>query len=262
MRRRDLLLAFLAGPPTTELVKVPGGRYLQGSDDAELRARHSGLSPSALARLLAETPQHEVIVAPFWMERCEVTNAAFAEFVEANPEWHPNGKYLSHWKSGKPPAGKEEHPVTFVTWQAAAAYAQWRGRRLPSEAEWELAARGGKTGVEFPWGETKPAPDTCNYAASGVGEPVAVQSYEGNEYGLYDLAGNVWEYCVDEWKAPYNVAYRPAAVPEDWKDATAARVIRGGSYAVGELDLRVTARRSHAPGAPAPDVGFRCAKSA
>ncbi len=160
--------------------------------------------------------------------------------------------------------------MVYVCWYAAVAYAQWAGKRLPTEAEWEFAARGGSDEAEYPWGDAPPDPGHANYAASALGTTTPVGNYPPNPYGLYDLAGNVWEYCVDEWRTDY-YASSPSDNPvaggdlftnDSFYQVTERRVVRGGSWGGAPVNLRVTYRDSHPPTDAGPHVGFRCARSA
>jgi formylglycine-generating enzyme required for sulfatase activity len=242
---------------------------------ARLRARyqigHAGL-------LTPEVPQHRVHLAPFYIDRYAVTNAQFRAFLAAAPQWRPdrisdryhNGAYLKHWEGDQCPPDKAHHPVVYVSWYAAIAYARWAGNRLPTEAEWEYAARGGLEDADFPWGDEPPDPGRANYAASGFGETAPVGSYPPNPYGLYDLSGNVWEYCLDEWQDDF-YAHSPeqdpiaggSLFPDDtFLEVLTRRVIRGGSWGGAPVNLRVAYRDSHPPSDAGPHVGFRCARSA
>lgn len=250
MRRRDVLFGMpaLLAAQTSGMVRIPGGTFDMGSDAAELRKEYPQLGERALAMLLAETPRHRVTVQPFLLDAYEVTNEEFFRFVQANPEWGP------------PPGSRDRRAVTEVSWHAAIAYAQSVGKRLPTEAEWEWAARGGLDNPEYPWGNDPATPERANYVTSDHYGSVEGSRYPPNGYGLYDMAGNVWEYCVDEWHAPYDPSYR-AELPTDWRTLTSRRVIRGGSYAGSPINLRVRSRDSHPPNSPVPFIGFRCAKS-
>jgi formylglycine-generating enzyme required for sulfatase activity len=216
--------------------------------------------------LLAETPAHEVTIAPFQMDRFAVTNAEFLRFTRSRLEWRRSrvgGDYLRHWQGDQFPGGFARLPVVFVSWQAAAAYADWAGKRLPTEAEWEFAARGGLTSPKYPWGNEEPTPERANYRLSALHGPVPVGSYPPNPYGLFDLAGNVWQFCLDEW-LPYSAGPRRQS-KEDLRQMRLAsaerRVIRGGSFDGDAFNMRVTARDSHKADHPVGYVGFRCAKS-
>ena len=131
-----------------EMVLIPAGEFLMGSDDDEAD--------------YGEKPVHSVYVDAFYMDKYLVTNARYKVFVDANPQWrkdlipdaYHNGSYLHFWNSGSYPDGEGNHPVTWVSWYAAMAYAHWAGKRLPTEAEWEKAARGGLVGMKYPWGNT------------------------------------------------------------------------------------------------------------
>jgi formylglycine-generating enzyme required for sulfatase activity len=177
-----------------------------------------------------------------------------------------NGKYLSHWDGNKPPKEMRELPVVFITWHAAVAYCVDQGKRLPTEAEWEFAARGGLRDNAFPWGDEMPDKSRANYGASGIGAPVKVGRYPPNGYGIFDMAGNVWEFLADEWATyPADGALQidPIAggVVLDFMKVTTRRSLRGGSFGGGVVNLRVAYRDSHVPINAVEHVGFRCAKS-
>ena len=267
-RRAALLLAVAARSPAdrerSELVRIPGGTFAMGTDQREIERRYAHLGPRLREMLRAESPRHTVTLQPFYMDRHEVTNRRYQAFLEANQRWRPeridprfdNGQYLKDWRDGRVPEGAAGCPVVYVSWYAAAAFASWAGKRLPTEAEWEYAARGGLGDAEYSWGNQPPAPELANYAASGIGRPVPVGRYQPNGYGLFDMAGNVWEYCVDVWRPSY--AEPADAAPP----APARRVIRGGSWGGGPLNLRVAYRDSHPADGAGPHVGFRCAADA
>ena len=170
-----------------------------------------------------------------------------------------NGKYLETWSGGTFPEGSANHPVTYVSWYAAMAYCQWKEGRLPTEAEWEYAARPKGAEGEFPWGDEAPDPSRANYDPSGIGGPTAVASYPPNAKGLYDMAGNVWEYMLDEWRDDYT---RPAVLPSGPLNLVKTRrALRGGSWEGNSVNLRVRFRDSHPPEGAGPHVGFRCVRA-
>ena len=275
MSARTLLLALpciaLAGAcagPTTgtrdEGVLVPATTFLMGTSTGELPALRARFASDDWPFYAPELPQHAQAVAAFRMDRTPVTNAAFAAFLGAHPEWTreqappalQNGKYLLDWRSGAYPAGSARHPVTYVTWYAAMAYCGWQGGRLPTEAEWELAASASDGHHEFPWGDEPPTPMRANYGASGHGGPVDVMSYPPNERGLFDMAGNVWEFMLEEWRDDYS---KPLVLPAEPFDAIRSRRgLRGGSWGGSPVNLRVRYRDSHPPAGAEPHVGFRC----
>lgn len=139
------------------MVLIPAGEFQMGSPNPDPEYCHH--------------PVHTVYTDVFYMDTHEVTNAAYKAFVDNNPKWRKerihqgySQGYLTHWNGNNYPEGKENHPVIFVSWYAAIAYAKWVGKRLPTEAEWEKAARGGLEGHKYPWGDTEPNGTHCNFA--------------------------------------------------------------------------------------------------
>lgn len=235
------------------MVRLPGGSFTIGTDSAEIDALMTRYATRHRQLFTAEVPRRAIVVAPFLMDRTEVTKAAFRRFLAANPQWmrervpaaSHNGDYLKDWTDGDHAPGEGQHPVTYVTWSAAAAYCGWMNKRLPTEAEWEYAASGGLDRPEFTWGSAAPDSTRANWSRSGIGTPTAVGRYPANGFGLYDLAGNVWEFLADR----------------DPGDSTRYS-IRGGSYGAGVVNLRVRYRDTHRGHMPGPHVGFRCARDA
>jgi formylglycine-generating enzyme required for sulfatase activity len=179
-----------------------------------------------------------------------------------------NGNYLKHWKDAGAFAVKVDHPVVNVSWYSAVAYCQAEGKRLPTEAEWEYAARGGRDGL-FPWGDAAANAARVNFLGSGVGRTSAVGRYPANGYGLFDMAGNVWEFLADEWGAyPDSSSVQKNPVGDgslflsgtDFLRVKTRRVIRGGSFGGDPVNLWVEYRDSHPPDGAREFVGFRCAK--
>lgn len=231
-----MLLALLA-----TMVFVPGGEFFMGSDAPEIK--FADLGPGLRDMIKAESPRVRVRIDAFFMDKYEVTNEEFLHFVREHPEY-----------TSKTWSGGAQDPAAFVTWYAASAYCAWQYKRLPREAEWEYAARGGKTDGDYPWGADAPTPERANYGASKISGPVRVGLYPPNGYGLHDMAGNVWEWTADNWRDRHDA-------PEV-QGAGARKVIRGGSYGANPLQLRVTFRDSHKPDDPVAHVGFRCARDA
>lgn len=247
----------------TGMVRITGGTFVMGTDPTRIDPLLERFQTRRRELFLAEIPARRVRVDPFLMDRTEVTNGEFQRFVTEHQEWSPgrvppaeqNGDYLKHWIDGTPPASEGDLPVTFVTWMAAVAYCEWQGRRLPTEAEWEFAAGGGDEVAEFPWGNEPPDSTRANWSGAGLGRPAAVGSFAPNAHGLYDMAGNVWEFVDDLWVArggEGNATASSAAAGD-------RRVIRGGSYGASAINLRVRYRDSHPANGAAPHVGFRCA---
>ena len=249
-------------PDTSEMVLIPAGEFQMGSNDSNADDD--------------EKPVHTVYVDAFYIDKYEVTNAQFKAFVDANPQWqkdnisekYHDGSYLEFWNGNDYPSGKGNHPVTWVSWYAAMAYAQWAGKRLPTEAEREKAARGGLVGKKYPWGN---AIDTsqANYNSWSVDTP-PVGRYAPNGYGLYDMAGNVWEWCLDAYEADFyarSPRRNPLAgemtlreVMTNYKNVENLRVVRGSSWINVAQQLRVTNRGRYAPSYTNLTIGFRCAR--
>ena len=307
------------------MVLIPDGSFAMGSDQQKTNN--------------SERPVHQVRVSAFWMDRTEVTNRQFAEFVAATKyvttaekpvDWDelkiqlppgtakPDAAALapgsmvftppttpvtdladySQWWSwvhgadwrhpegpGSDIATRAEHPVVQISWDDAVAYATWAGKRLPTEAEWEYAARGGLAGKRYTWGdETISDTDgtrvntwqgtfpTTNLKADGFGSTSPVATYPANGYGLHDMAGNVWEWCSDWYRADAYLAganalsINPLGPEKPWDpDELEAlkRVTRGGSFLCHVSyceSYRTAARRGTAYDSGASHIGFRCVK--
>lgn len=199
-----------------------------------------------------ERPRHTVYLDAFYIDIYEVTNAQYQKFMDAvgyaGPKYWNNSTYNA-----------PDQPVVGVTWFDAVAYAEWAGKRLPTEAEWEKAARGGLVGKCYPWGDDI-SHDDANYSGTG-GKDVwfntsPVGSFASNGYGLYDMAGNVWEWCAD-WHDSGYYANSPRNNPLG-PDSGRYRVLRGGSWIDAPDYLRVATRISSAPASTYDLVGFRC----
>ena len=215
------------------------------------------------------------------MDIYEVTNAEYKKFVDANPQWQKGriddrfhqGNYLRDWDGNNYPISKGDHPVTHVTWYAAMAYSKWMGKRLPTEAEWEKAARGGLRqvgiGKMYPHGKTI-TQRQANYDVS-IGGTTPVGRYPANRYGLYDMAGNVWEWCMDKYDSDFyerSPRQNPIAdgaslnnVLDNYTSVNSSRVLRGGSWHDTVRRVRVAERGSLTPMITGNNIGFRCVKS-
>ncbi|RKU15223.1 hypothetical protein C6500_21285 [Candidatus Poribacteria bacterium] len=251
------------------MVLIPEGEFQIGSNDAEADDD--------------EQPVRTVYVDAFYMDEREVTNAQFKEFVLENPRWQKNridgkfhnGRYLWHWNGNNYPPGRGKHPVFNVSWYAAMAYSQWIGKRLPTEAEWERAARGGLVGQKYPHGDTLTPPD-ANYGNT-VKDTTTVGRYRPNGYGLRDMAGNVSEWCLDEYNRKFYLTFPQEGVARNplsgantiqWLldnftdvNTEVARVWRGGHWFGPARLVRVADRRDSKPPSAFRVIGFRCVRS-
>ena len=241
------------------MILIPAGEFQMGCDDRDAPTN--------------EKPIHTVYLDDFYIDKYPVTNVEYKKFVDANPLWrkdsvsrkYHNGGYLKHWNGNNYPSGKANHPVVYVSWYAAIAYAQWVGKRLPTEAEWEKAARGDLVSQIYPWGNLID-PSKANYSRN-VKQTTLVDDYPANNYGLYDMAGNVWEWCLDRYNEDFYVkssCRNPFAggtlkhVIDFFRNVKNPRVLRGGSWSVEPQDVRSSARTWKSPDTPCPDLGFRC----
>ena len=278
------------------LVRLAGGTFLMGSED-----------PGAYAED-GEGPVREVTLSPFRLDRHAVTNARFAEFVAATghvtdaelvgtafvfggflPDDFPPTRGVveapwwrevegADWAHPEGPqsdvADRAEHPVVQVSWDDALAYCAWAGRRLPTEAEWEFAARGGLEQQRFPWGGsltpggehrmnvfqgTFPGRNT---AQDGYAGTAPVDAFPPNGHGLHNMTGNVWEWTADHWSTTWHREQERPLVDPRGPQVGDRRALRGGSYLCHSSycwRYRTSARMSSTPDTPTGNVGFRCA---
>lgn len=304
-------------PAPEGMVWVPGGKFLMGTN---------GGKPD-------EGPVHEVLLDGFWMDKTEVTNRQFQEFVDAtgyvtaaerepelrslrgpladvkildefnvpgsicfNPDIKPEDidpglnaynwwKYEkgANWRHPEGPGSsideRMEHPVVHVSWDDAVAYCEWAGKSLPTEAQWEYAARGGLTGKTYPWGDERNPDEKWlnniwqggfpfeNTEDDGYRTTAPVAMFPPNAFGLHDMSGNVWEWCADYYRPDYYAqsARRNPEGPRNSYDPDEPHVIkrvqRGGSFMCSDvycIGYRTTARMKGEQDTGAFHTGFRC----
>jgi formylglycine-generating enzyme required for sulfatase activity len=279
----DALLLWVAAavavPPPPGMVLIPGGEFSMGTEHG----------------MPFEGPVHRVRVPAFFMDRYEVSNREFEGFVKATGyvteaekqgwsgvfdpkrgEWtSPKG---ADWRHPEGPESeitdRMDHPVVHVSWDDAVAYARWAGKRLPTEAEFERAARGKREGAEFAWGNAQkpggryrantwqghfPEHDT---GGDGFRAIAPVGQFPPNDFGLYDIVGNVWEWTAD-WFAPYPETSGVAVDPKGPTEGE-EKVIRGGSWLCAAnycAGYRVGARQKTPHDSGLNNLGFRCVRS-
>jgi sulfatase modifying factor 1 len=235
------LLTELIGQDGAPMVLIPAGEFTMGSDKGDDD----------------EHPVHRVFLNSYYIDKFEVTNGRFAKFVEAIHSEPPWG-----FADQETPVVHADHPVRWVNWMDAVGYCLWAGKRLPTEAEWEKAARGTDSRV-YPWGNDPPTP---MQAVFGLKEGTETVSPIGNRekgqspYGARDLAGNLYEWTTDWYDEEYYQKI-PAINPQGPAEGT-AKVQRGGSYTNTPYRLRSSFRTKGDPTEHEPNVGFRCAQDA
>jgi len=204
-----------------------------------------------------------VYLDAYWIDKTEVTNTMYARCVQAGVCDAPSSKGSNYSDSYYGSSQYADHPVVYVDWFQAQAYCEWAGRRLPTEAQWEKAARGAD-GRTYPWGEQEPNCDLANYDGTKwcIGDTSAVGSYPSgaSPYGALDMAGNVWEWAADWYSSSY-YSQSPGNNPTG-PSSGEYRVIRGGSYGRDERELRSAYRGDDDPNDESSSlVGLRCASS-
>jgi formylglycine-generating enzyme required for sulfatase activity len=227
------------------MVYVPKGKFIMGSPDD--------------ASFTDEQPQHTVSLNGFWIDRTEVTNAKYALCVQAGncqPPHNTSSLTRSHYYGN---SQYDDYPVIYVDWDQANTYCSWAGGRLPTEAEWEKAARG-TDGRTYPWGDTDPTCSVANFQDC-VGDTSAVGSYPAgvSPYGALDMAGNVWEWVAD-WYSDSYYSSSPSSNPIGPSSGT-DRVLRGGSW-YNAVHLARSAYRNwfYPDGWSSFVIGFRCSQ--
>ena len=256
----------IMGKDGAEMVLIPAGDFQMGSNHTN--------DP-------AEKPVHTVYVDAFYIDIHEVTVGQYSQFVRATGHRSPSYPL-------SPYSPTDRHPMVYVSWHDAMAYAKWAGKRLPTEVEWEKAARGGFVGQKYPWGNGPPNGTQCNFADKsgadsrqwdggwdksvndGYMYTAPVGSYPPNGYGLYDTAGNVWEWCFDAYNANF-YASSPRRNPiagvivtsttDNSITVNESRVLRGGSWTPHPQNVRSAHRWSYGAHSVSFSFGFRCAKS-
>ena len=238
-----------------EMVKIPAGKFTMGSTEQE-----------------DEKPMHDVNLCDFCIDKYPVTNGQYRKFCDATGRDYPPGPGFS----GTPDyfTKNADYPVVNVSWEDARAFCEWAGKRLPTEAEWEKAARG-QDGRKYPWGNTEPDGSQCNFADKRSGfswadkkvddgfaqmSPVKQYPAGASPYGVMDMAGNVWEWCND-WFADDYYKESPAENPKG-PDSGSVRVLRGGSWCNDPVSLCCACRFVGEPSYRSLVIGFRCAVDA
>ena len=244
MRLIALLLCVASLLAEDGMSLIPAGEFTMGrtkltpDDKTTMRPRV----------LLDDRPDHKVSLDAYWLDKTEVTHGAYAKFLEATKRRPPY-----HW-SKRPP---DTTPIYNVDWEDARAYCEWVGKLLPTEAQWERAARGGLEGKDYPWGEKADTKSALFNVQTGAGK---VAAFPPNAFELFDMAGSVSEWTADWFEREY-YATSPAKNPSGPAAGT-YKVIRGGAWSDSAARITVFYRNWVRPNQRTPNLGFRCAKSA
>lgn len=220
-----------------EMVPIEAGEFLMGDDEGPRD----------------EQPQHSVLLNRYLIDRYPVTNQEYKMFVDVTGHRKP-----PHWTSGTYPLEDAKHPVTNVSWNDAVAYAEWVGKRLPTEAEWEKASRGTQ-GQTYPWGDAF-RKDNVN-SSNDYGGTTPIDEFPGGAsfYGVVDTVGNVLEWCSDWY---YDEYYKVSPLDNPTgPQGGQYRVVRGGFYAENRMGVRCAARHYAPPSNMQEHIGFRCART-
>jgi sulfatase modifying factor 1 len=266
-----------ASESSSDWALVPAGEFVMGADMPDANSTDTRPGPSEKDPRLPvimpdpdETPKRTVYLDAFYIGKYEVTNKQYHVFVKATghrtPQ-NPQDPKLTIWRGDTPLDGTATLPVINVSWDDAAAYCKWAGGRLPTEAEWEKAARG-TDGRTYPWGNDAVTGNRANYAFDpvpmwdGLATLANVNQYDFGKspYGAHEMAGNVWEWVQDWYDPDYyksGAAKNPAGPPSGKE-----KVIRGGSWRNNAETLRVSNRHKHPPEERRVYIGIRCAKDA
>jgi len=221
------------------LVHVPAGSFLMGSEQGAADER----------------PVHRVTSSGFMMDRYEVSNGRYRACVQAVACTAPSLLSSNTRARYFEDPSFADYPVIFVSWAQAQSFCAFAGGRLPSEAEWERAAAGSEAPRTYPWGESAPDCSKANFAGCvGDTDRVGRRPAGQSPYGIFDMAGNVWEWTAD-W---YGVYGRIPVQDPTGPESGTLKVLRGGCWVSGASSLRTTCRKPELPNSWAPNVGFRC----
>lgn len=260
---------------TSEMVLIPAGEFLMGGEPADLE----GFDKSVYLNYEAEHPRHPVKLDAFYLDKFEVTNAQYKKFLAHleqtkdtsvnHPNQPPDADHFQHYINDDMKA--DNQPATGLNWFDAYAYCKWAGKRLPTEAEWEYAARGpGEAYRKYPWGNEAPGADGIwranirpeqGWAADGYRYTAPVGSFPDgvSPFGIMDMAGNAEEWVHDWLDASYYRNSQGAKNPQGPADGR-NRVIKGGSFGTDLVHIRIATRLYGAPEVKSEMQGCRCAK--
>jgi len=250
-------VAYKVKSTGTEVTTSDGGEIIIGKDGAEMALIPAGefqMGDSSGEGEADESPVHIVYLDAFYIDKYEVTNALYKKFIEATGRRTPG-----YWTN--PSYNQPDQPVVGVDWNDAVAYAIWAGKRLPTEAEWEKAARGGLVGKRYPWGNDISHNDANYGGTSGADiwdDSAPVGKFPPNGYGLYDMAGNIWEWVADWYLGNY-YSISPQKNPKG-PDTGSRRVMRGGAWGANPYFLRCATRFYDEPTLTLGSLGFRCSQ--